>query len=141
MDPVAIVPRPKGAVTRRAKLTPIRSISTVERKIGRLLYPGKHPRPRKRGECEDGPRPCPYAGCRHHMAVEVSLGGSIVIFWPDRQIWDVEHTCSLDLAEDRGGMSAEEIGELMGISPARVRQIQDGALKKLRRAADRDDFE
>ena len=30
------------------------------------------PRPRTRADCLDGPRPCPWASCRHHLLFEVA---------------------------------------------------------------------
>lgn len=29
-------------------------------------------RPRTRAECIDGPRPCPWASCRHHLLLEIA---------------------------------------------------------------------
>lgn len=51
-------------------------------------------RPRARGECERGERPCPWATCRHHL-------GS----WTLDS--DADETCSLDVA-DRGQHSLED---------------------------------
>lgn len=31
-------------------------------------------RPTKRSECVDGPRPCPWVSCRHHLLLEISHG-------------------------------------------------------------------
>jgi len=43
--------------------------------------------------------------------------------------WDLP--CALDHAR-RGGMTLEEVGEVLGLSRQRVRQIQEVALHKMR---------
>ncbi len=65
--------------------------------------------PRTRGDCLAGPRPCPWAPCRH-----VLPGGS----------------CVLDVA-DRGGATLEEVGLVLHLTRERIRQIEARALAKL----------
>jgi hypothetical protein len=37
-------------------------------------------RPRTRGDCADGPRPCPFIGCRYHLlSLRVRGSGAITI--------------------------------------------------------------
>lgn len=36
-------------------------------------------RPRTRGECLGGYRPCPWVSCRHHLGVDVTEVGSLVL--------------------------------------------------------------
>ncbi len=94
---------------------------------------GEHsvPRPRVRGDCEDGPRPCPWVGCRYHLYLEVNpRTGSIKLQFPDFDPWELAETCALDVA-DRGGYTLEETGELFNISRERVRQVQGVALRKV----------
>src|SRR5581483_1287305 len=70
------------------------------------------PRPRTRGECVDGPRPCPWVGCRHHLALDVNYvfdgakrvpGETLRIHAlldprdPDLEV--LAETCSLDVAD------------------------------------------
>ena len=88
-------------------------------------------RPRTRGECGDQ-RPCPWASCRHHLALDVNPeSGTIKINFPDREPWELTETCSLDVA-DRGGAILEELGEFLNLTRERVRQIEARALRKLR---------
>ena len=75
-------------------------------------------RPRTRGECADGPRPCQWINCRHHLAIESR--------WPSR----LTESCALDLA-DRDGLTLAEIGDALGYTRERIRQIQKRALAKL----------
>jgi len=90
-------------------------------------------RPRTRGECEGGPRPCGFVGCRHNLWLDISRGGgTIKINFPDVAPEDVppESSCSLDVA-DRGSHTLVEIGEVMNLVRERIRQIEFRALKKL----------
>lgn len=80
------------------------------------------PAPRRlpllRAECEDGPRPCPHVTCRHHLVTE--YGDEADPNGP---------TCSLDEAE-RGGMTLEEIGDMLGVTRERIRQIEQLAMRR-----------
>lgn len=90
-------------------------------------------RPRRRAECADVPRPCPFVGCRHHLYLEVSPTGQISINNPHVDLFDMTDSCALDLAE-RGGMHLTAIGQLIGRTRERVRQIEAAALMQLRRS-------
>ena len=99
-------------------------------------------RPQTRGECVDGPRPCPWVTCRMHLYTDVSpKSGSLKINFPGRSIEYTLHamrdTCALDVA-DRGGTTLEEVGELINVSMERARQIQEPALGKTREQVDDD---
>lgn len=37
------------------------------------------PRPRTRGDCRNGIRPCPYVGCRHHLMIHVDEYGTLYL--------------------------------------------------------------
>ena len=88
--------------------------------------------------CEGGQRPCPFVGCRHHLYADVNLEtGSIKINFPDREVWELEHSCSLDLA-DAGTHTLEEVGEILNVTRERTRQIEAAALAKLYEALDAD---
>ncbi len=82
----------------------------------------------------DGPRPCPWVACRHHLYLDVRPEtGSIKFNFPDIAPEDMENrpTCSLDVA-DQGGVTLEAAGEMMNLTRERVRQIETRTLVRLR---------
>jgi len=93
-------------------------------------------RPRTRGDCKDAARPCPWAGCSHHLALDVNPDtGAIKFNYPDLEIWEMRETCSLDVA-DRGGVTLEEVGDICRITRERIRQIEVRGLIKLKMLGD-----
>jgi hypothetical protein len=78
-------------------------------------------RPRTRGECIGGPRPCPFVGCRHHLYLEVNWAGGLKLNFPGLEVWEMADTCSLDVA-DRDGVTLEEVGDHMNLTRERIRQ-------------------
>jgi hypothetical protein len=96
-----------------------------------LMPPTAADHPRTRGECAEGPRPCPLVGCRYHLYLEVSDdNGSMKINRPDVPVWEMERSCALDEAE-RGGMTLEEVSEALGVTRERIRQLEERALRRL----------
>jgi hypothetical protein len=94
-------------------------------------------RPRARGDCAGGARPCPYVSCRHHLYLDVPRGGSgFRLTHPDLEPWELEETCSLDVA-DRGGGTLEDVAAVMSVTRERIRQIEELALRRLRPIANR----
>ena len=130
---------PVGLLTRRARrLHPVQASTEYCARIGprRLaLMAAEQPesaltaalrsqRPRTRGECADGPRPCPWVSCRHHLYLDVvGENGSIKRNFPDLEPWQMAHTCSLDVA-DLGGRHLEQVAEIMNVTRERVRQVE-----------------
>ncbi|HJL43971.1 MAG TPA: sigma factor-like helix-turn-helix DNA-binding protein [Myxococcales bacterium LLY-WYZ-16_1] len=92
----------------------------------------EYDRPRNRAECRHADRPCLYVSCRYHLYLDVNPAtGSIKINFPDKQIWELEETCALDVAE-RGGVTLEEVGVIMNLTRERIRQVEVTGLEKLR---------
>ncbi|MBK7581831.1 MAG: hypothetical protein IPI67_16685 [Myxococcales bacterium] len=103
-----------------------------ELEIGRLLYPeSDYEKPSTRAECAEGPRPCPYVSCKHHLYIDVSpRTGAIKLNFPDLEVWELNESCALDVA-DRGGTTLEDVGAIMNLTRERIRQVEVKALAKL----------
>ncbi len=96
-------------------------------------------RPRTRADCVNGPRPCLFVSCKHHLYLDVNpRSGSVKLNFPDKEIWELAHTCALDVA-DQGGITLEEVGEIMNLTRERVRQVEALGLSKLRAASGDED--
>ncbi|MFO0712413.1 MAG: sigma factor-like helix-turn-helix DNA-binding protein [Sandaracinus sp.] len=116
----------------RAHTISIRRLSKAELRRGRELYPETdYWRPKTRAECVDMERPCPYVSCKYHLYIDVHpVRGSIKINFTDMEVWEMTETCALDIA-DRGGITLEEVGEIMNLTRERVRQVETAGLAKL----------
>jgi hypothetical protein len=116
----------------RARTISIRRLSKTELNLGRMMYPEEqYWRPQSRGECADMERPCPFVSCKYHLYIDVHpVRGSIKINFPDLEVWEMTDTCALDIA-DRGGITLEEVGEIMNLTRERVRQVETQGLSKL----------
>lgn len=93
-------------------------------------YPADAQRPKTRGDCAGGERPCPWVSCRHHLYLEVKKNGNLVLLHPDKAPDEIPETCSLDVA-DRGEHALEEVGEYTNVTRERVRQIEAEALAEI----------
>lgn len=90
------------------------------------------PRPRTRGDCAGGSRPCPWISCRHHLYLDVdSQTGAVKLNFPDADLSDLRETCSLDVA-DRGGVTLDVIGQLLNVTHEAARLTEVRALLKLK---------
>lgn len=90
-------------------------------------------RPKTRAECIDGPRPCPFVSCRHHLYLEVAeKTGVIKLNFPGLEVDELAESCALDVA-DYGGATRDEIGAVLGVTKGRVMQIENRALAKVKR--------
>ncbi len=116
----------------RARTISGKRMTQRELEIGRMLYPETDDyKPRTRAECVDGPRPCPYVSCQHHLFLDVSARtGAIKLNFPDLEVWDMNETCALDVA-DRGGTTLEDVGAIMNLTRERIRQVEVKALARL----------
>lgn len=95
----------------------------------------QHQRPQTRAACVDGPRPCPWVSCRHHLALEVTDAGVRLMLPEDPEDWHGLQTCSLDVA-DQGGQGQRPLAALLdgtGYTYKRIRWAEATALTTLRR--------
>ena len=117
----------------RSRTIAMKRLTREELRLGALLNPPVDvPRPRVRSECESELRPCPWVACKHHLYLDINPEtGSIKINFPDLEPWELQHTCALDVAE-RGGITLEEVGEIMNLTRERIRQVEVRGLLKLK---------
>lgn len=91
-------------------------------------------RPRTRGDCIDGPRPCPWVGCQHHLALDVNpRNGSIRLNFPHMALADMAETCLLDFIDNHpGGARLPELAAAFGVSYDRAYHMVVEALRRYR---------
>lgn len=95
--------------------------------------------PSTRAQCVNMPRPCLYVSCRHHLYLDVNEEtGSVKFNFPDKEVWELEETCALDVA-DRGGITLEEVGSIMNLTRERIRQLELSGLEKLKNCSKGED--
>jgi len=136
--PRTLVEKQKPKSIGTPPLRPEEKLAAEElRPIKRLLVY----RPKFREECRNGPRPCPFVGCRRHLYLDVNpKNGSIKYNFPGYELEDLEETCASDV-EERGGVALQRVGEYMGVTMERIRQIEQTALRKLKAIHDGETFD
>ena len=101
-------------------------------RVGDVVEVVTYDRPTNRSQCATGPRPCLFVACKYHLYLDVNPEtGSVKLNFPDQEPWELEETCALDVAE-RGGVTLEEVGEILNLTRERVRQVEVTGLTKLR---------
>ncbi len=124
----------------RARTISVKRMTKRELEMGRLLYPDVEDvvKPRTRAECTEAARPCAFVSCKHHLFLDVSARtGAIKLNFPDLEVWEMNETCALDVA-DRGGTTLEEVGAIMNLTRERIRQVEVKGLAKLQALKDMD---
>lgn len=106
-------------------------------------------RPRTRGECRGGERPCPWVSCRYHLAhgrlpaptrrvghaLERAAATRLLDALERRALEIIDtgaESCALDVA-DRGEHTLEEVAEAIGTSTERARRDEETALDRFGR--------
>lgn len=98
-------------------------------------------RPKTRADCVDGIRPCPFVSCKYHLYLDVKdETQSIKLNFPHLEVWEMEHSCALDVSE-QGGLTLEEVGHILNLTRERVRQVEVGGLDRLKTAGVVEDIE
>jgi len=97
-------------------------------------------RPQTRADCLPGgcneERPCPWVSCPFHLFLDVCRTTGEVQqarAFEGLSVWELEHTCCLDMA-DLGGATLAEVGEAYRVTRERIRQLQAKAMPRLLRA-------
>ncbi len=138
LDRSRSLPRAHTVCVRRIRMTLVR-----EAQVDTSDYTSAIPR--TWGDCQEralgtATNPCAYLRCRHNLLLDISEDtGSYKVTWPhlasghygDEYDALPQHTCALRVAE-QGGMTLDEIGEMMNLTRERVRQIETKALLRLR---------
>ena len=117
---------------RRSKTLSTRRLSREEiREADEILAATADLRPQTRHDCANALRPCPWVSCKFHLYLDVNPEtGSIKLNFPDLEVWEMADTCALDVA-DRGGITLEEVGEILNLTRERIRQVEVFGLEKL----------
>ena len=116
----------------RSKTIAPKRLTKEEIRLGQMLPMPDVSRPGSRSECQTMERPCPFVSCKHHLYLDVNQEtGSIKLNFPDLEVWEMKETCSLDVA-DRGGITLEEVGEILNLTRERIRQVEVRGLLKLK---------
>ena len=112
-------------------------------------------RPRTRGDCQHGLRPCPWVACRYHLA-EVGVDDRGRLRLPvlsaslptlatnvDADAWtetaadavvQMRESCMLDVADRYpDGATLEAVGSVYRVTRERIRQIERKTLGRLKR--------
>jgi Sigma-70, region 4 len=116
----------------RAESIGMRELKAERRHLTLIKPPAGFDRPKTRGDCADGLRPCPWVSCAYHLLLDVSEAtGALKMNFPGLDFDEIPETCALDLAE-LGGIRLEQAGQAMNITRERVRQIEVQAFEHLR---------
>ncbi|MCB9507118.1 MAG: DNA-binding protein [Myxococcales bacterium] len=118
---------------RRSKTLAARRLSRDElREANGILTELAHLRPQTRADCVGLERPCPWVACKYHLYLDINPEtGTIKLNFPDLEVWEMDETCALDVA-DRGGITLEEVGEILNLTRERIRQVEVLGMEKLR---------
>jgi len=131
---------PRRKFGRRARSIPARPLTPEEILEGAELTDlMAYERPRTRGDCIQGIRPCPFVSCRYHLYLDVRDNGTIVINFPNIDVTEMKETCALDVA-DRGGATLEDIGALLNLTRERIRQLEAAGVRLLREMGFAEEF-
>lgn len=98
----------------------------------RMLPVIRDERPKTRADCERGPRPCPWVGCRHHLFLDVKEGGYLRYNFPDKELDQLEETCALDVAEDGQRHTLDRVGDLVNMGRDHLARYEARALERVR---------
>lgn len=89
--------------------------------------------PRTRRDCVDGPRPCPWVRCKHHLLLSRKAARISGVLRSDEDLvellFDGQPSCARDFEEE--GAPQVLIGQALDLSHGRVQQIEWEALAEI----------
>lgn len=126
---------------RKSKTVRYHQSDPAQTSLGALAEGITEPRhlPLTRGDCaeargydEEGKlNPCPYVSCRSHLYLDVDESNrSIRLNFPNLEVWEFEHTCALDIAEE-GENSLETVGAALNITRQGAQIIEHNAVAQI----------
>ena len=92
-------------------------------------------RPKTRGDCVNGPRPCIWVSCRMNLYLDVHPSSGTIKYNFPGDILDMPETCALDVA-DRGESILDASGKILNVTREAIRQLEKKAKAKFRKRAD-----
>jgi hypothetical protein len=102
-------------------------IMTNKIRYAEYLYPPKH-----YADCMGKPEPCRHVFCEHHMVWCFIWGKKPTIRALLDKAESLKYTCVLKAVEKKqGGLTLQEVGDILGITRERIRQIEEEALRKI----------
>lgn len=133
MTPSGVARRKGRKGLRRAKTLASTRLSRQEvEQTEEIIGELDHLRPRRRSDCVDGPRPCPWVSCRFHLYLDIHPeSGSVKLNFPDLEVWEMPYTCALDVA-DQGENTLDDVGQILNLTRERIRQVEATGVGKLR---------
>lgn len=134
---------PRGvSLGRRGKLTRAEKWDTRANEWG-IIADGISPafRPEKFSDCRRGP--CPYVSCKFHLYLDVDpITGAIKINHPGKEPGDLKKPCALRFSRKvkKTGeeTSRRTVAKALNLTSERIRQTEEGAIKKLKVLLDDD---
>lgn len=94
-------------------------------------YKGPEIPPQTRAECADIARPCTRYACIHNLTPETERAGK-----PHHGVHALPvlvekcESCELDVSE-RGQHTPKQVAEMLGLTPERIRQLEDRGMRKM----------
>lgn len=106
-----------------------------------VIQPATQQRPTSREQCRGGIRPCPFVGCADHLITNYvmgklrfeGLGRDATDDEVVERLMEMPETCLRDVLERGESLNLESIGEILGVTRERVRQVQASAIVAMRR--------
>src|SRR5205085_454596 len=107
-----------------------KALGGMEPELQALMEELDATRPKVRGDCAEGERPCPYVSCKYNLYVDVNpRTGSVKMNFPDKALCELAETCALDVIEPLAVLVAEEGSRaLIGFAELSIHNIAESCV-------------